>query len=98
MTLEMLGEIQTALEAIREALGEARRWAGIAGAIQQSSTLPTEDQLWQVDAAWEATPPLIERLNILITDRAPALNSALNDAGVRPDVGEALVVPRRGGS
>ena len=42
-----LGEISTEL-------GEARRNAGVAGAIQVSSTLPTEDQLWQVDAAWAA--------------------------------------------
>ncbi len=94
---EMLVGIQEELEEIREGLAEARRWAGVANAIQASSTLPTEDQLWQVDAAWEATPPLIERLNRLVTDQVPALNAALDDAGVRPDPGEPLVVPRRGG-
>jgi len=92
-----ISEIQEELEEIREALAEARRWAGVAGAIQASSTLPTEDHLWQVDAAWEATPPLIERLNVLITDRVPALHAAMDDAGVRPDPGERLEVPRRGG-
>ena len=95
---ESLEAIQTELEEIGDGLGEARRWAGVANAIQQSSTLPTEDQLWQVDAAWEAAPPLIERLNALITEDVPALNAALNDAGVRPDPGEALEVPRRSGS
>lgn len=92
---EMLEGIQTELEGVQEDLTEARRWAGVAGAIQQSSTVPTEDQLWQVDAAWEATPPLVERLNVLITDRVPALNAALDDAGVRPDPGAAIEVPRR---
>ena len=34
-------------------MAEARRNAGVARAIQGSSTLPTEDHLWQVDRAWE---------------------------------------------
>ena len=93
----MLTEIREELEAIQDGLGEARGWAGVAGAIQQSSTLPTADQMWQVDAAWEAAPPLVERLNVLITRRVPAFNAALNAEGVRPEPGEAVEVPRRGG-
>lgn len=93
----MLTGIQQELEEVREGLGEARRWAGVGGAIQGSSTLPTEDQLWQIDAAWDAAPPLIERLNVLIEDQVPALNAALDAAGVRPDPGSAVTVPRRGG-
>jgi photosystem II stability/assembly factor-like uncharacterized protein len=94
---EELETIQTELEEILDGLDEARRWTGVAGAIQQSSTLPTEDQLWQVDAAWDAAAPLVERINALITLRVPALNDALDAEGVRPHPGEALVVPRRGG-
>lgn len=93
-----LTELQTELEAIRDGLDEARGWAGVAGAIQQSSTLPTEDQLWQVDQAWSVTPGLVERLNVLITRRVPAFNATLDAEGVRPDPGEAVPVPRRGGS
>ena len=92
-----LEAIRDELEAIRDGLQEARRWAGVAGAIQGSSTLPTEDQLWQVDAAWDAVPPLAERLNALITDTVPAFNAALDAEGVRPDPGEPVTVPRRSG-
>jgi photosystem II stability/assembly factor-like uncharacterized protein len=91
-----LEEIQAELGAISEGLGEARGWANVATGIQGSSTLPTEDQLWQVDAAWGAVPPLVERLNVLITRRVPAFNDALDAEGIRPDPGEAVAVPRRG--
>ncbi|MCH7992646.1 MAG: hypothetical protein IIC35_09545, partial [Gemmatimonadetes bacterium] len=92
-----LSAIQEELSEISSALGEARGDAGVAGAIQQSSTVPTEDQLWQVDAAWEAAPELIERLNALITDRVPEFNASLDAEGIRPDPGAALEVPRRRG-
>jgi chromosome segregation ATPase len=92
-----LSTIQEELESITRGLNEARGWAGAAGAIQQSSTLPTADQLWQIDAAWDATPPLVERLNVLITRTVPGFNAAMDAQGVRPDPGAALAVPRRGG-
>ena len=89
------------LEAIREALdqiddvGEARRNAGVATAIQGSSTLPTEDHMWQVDRAWEAMEELLGPLNELITSRVPALNAQLFAAGVRPKPGEVVAMPER---
>jgi len=92
-----LSAIQDELAEIVSALTEARGNAGVAGAIQQSSTLPTEDQLWQVDAAWDAVPPLIERLNTLITNRVPDFNTSLDAEGIRPDPGARLEVPRRRG-
>jgi chromosome segregation ATPase len=92
-----LSAIQDELSEISVALEESRGNASVAGAIQQSSTLPTEDQLWQVDAAWGAAPPLVERLNELITDRVPDFNASLDAEGVRPDPGARLEVPRRPG-
>jgi hypothetical protein len=89
--------IRAELEAIGTGLAEVRGWAGVAGDIQASSTLPTADQRWQVDSAWRALPPLMDRLNALITTRVPAFNEALDAEGVRPDPGNALVVPRRRG-
>ena len=91
-----LEAIQSELDEISDGLVEARRWAGVAGAIQGSSTLPTEDQLWQADSAWDAVPPLVERLNLLLTNRVPTFNDSMNAMGVRPHPGEALRVPRRG--
>ena len=90
------------LEAIREALdeidddvGEARRNAGVATAIQGSSTPPTEDQMWQVDRAWEVMAELLDPLNELIASRVPALNAQLYAEGVRPKPGEAVALPGR---
>ncbi len=76
-------------------MGEARRNAGVAGAIQGSSTLPTADQLWQVDRAWEVMAELLDPLNELITSRVPALNAQLYAEGVMPKSGEAVVLPAR---
>ena len=67
----------------------------MAEGILGSSTLPTQDQLWQIDAAWDSVPSLVERLNALLTDRVPALNASMDAEGVRPDPGEPVVVPRR---
>ena len=94
---EELEAIQDELAAIDDGLGEVRGWTRVAGAIQESSTHPTEDQLWQVDRAWEEAPGLVERLNALITERVPAFHDALDREGVRPDPGDAVEVPRRGG-
>ena len=65
--VEELAGIREELEAIEEELDIARTNAGarVANAIQGSSTLPTEDQLWQVERAWEVLPPAAERLNAI---------------------------------
>ena len=94
---EELTSIQTELTSIRDGLTEATDWAGVAGAIQQSSTRPTEDQSWQVEAALDAAPALIDRLNALIAVRVPSFYDSLDAQGVRPDPGETLEVPRRRG-
>ena len=90
---EELDSIRAALDEVRDDLQEARRSAGVAGSIQQSSTLPTEDQMWQVDRAWEVLEELVGPLNELITSRVPALNARLYAEGVRPAVGEVVRVP-----
>lgn len=90
---EEVDSIRAALEQVQDDLQEASRNAGLAGAIEQSSTLPTEDQLWQVDRAWEVMEELVGPLNELITSRVPALNARLYAEGVRPAVGEVVRVP-----
>ena len=93
-----LEAIKEELSSIQSELGTVRGNAGGANAIQASSTLPTSDQLWRIDQAWEALPPVAERLNELIETRVPAFNAMLNAEGVRTDPGEAITVPtRRGG-
>ena len=92
---EELEAIREALDEIDDDVGEARRNAGVATAIQGSSTLPTEDHMWQVDRAWEVMEELLGPLNELITSRVPALNAQLFAEGVRPKPGEALAMPER---
>ena len=92
---EELEAIREALEEVDDDVGEARRNAGVATAIQGSSTLPTEDQMWQIDRAWELMEELAGPLNALITSRVPALNAQLYAEGVRPKPGEVVVVPGR---
>ncbi|MCY3611194.1 MAG: hypothetical protein OXH51_06630 [Gemmatimonadetes bacterium] len=92
---EELEAVREALEEVDDDVGEARRNAGVATAIQGSSTLPTEDQRWQVDRAWEAMEELLGPLNELITSRVPALNAQLFAEGVRPKPGEAVAMPAR---
>ena len=95
---EEITAIREELDEVEEELELARDNAGVAGAIQGSSTLPTADQLWQVDRAWEVLPPAVDRLNVIVLTRMPALSAMLNAEGVRPGLGEAIEVPgRRGG-
>ena len=92
---EELDAIREALEEVDDDVGEARRNAGVAGAIQGSSTLPTEDHMWQVDRAREVMTELVGPLNELITSRVPALNAQLYAEGVRPEPGDEVVVGGR---
>ena len=95
--VEELEAMREEIEAIAEELDIARTNARVANAIQGSSTLPTEDQLWQVDRAWQVLPPAAERLNAIVRTRMPEFNAMLNAQGVRPSVGDTVEIPRRPG-
>jgi len=84
------------LTELQEAMGPLRQATRLSGAIEGSATRPTDDQLWQIDEAWTDATEAIERVNAVI-ERMPALNRMLNENGVRPEVGEAVPVPRRPG-
>jgi photosystem II stability/assembly factor-like uncharacterized protein len=92
---EELTAIKDELEEIRDELGTASRNARVANSIQQSSTLPTEDQVWQAENAWEEVPALIGRLNALVETRIPAFNAMLDELGIRPSPGKAIEVPKK---
>ena len=94
---EEVEAIRDEIEEIRDELGDARRNAGVANAIQGSSTVPTADHLWQVDEVWRVMPELLERLNALIETRVPALNAQLYAEAVRPPAGEPVALPERPG-
>ena len=90
---EEVDSIRAALDAVRDDLREAEGNAGAAWAIESSSTLPTADQIWRIDRAWEVMEELVGPLNELIASRVPALNARLYAEGVRPPVGEAVRGP-----
>ncbi len=89
---------EEALEETREALQEAAPGAAAWRTIEGASVLPTADQLWLIDRSWEEVPPVIESVNELLAERLPALYDMLAEAGVRPETGDPVPVPRRGGS
>ncbi|MCG8466820.1 MAG: hypothetical protein MJB57_01225, partial [Gemmatimonadetes bacterium] len=92
---EELEAIEKELEGIDDELGDARRDARVANAMQGSSTVPTEDHLWQVDNAWEVAGAAIERLNALIATRVPAVTAQLYAQAVRPDLGDSIELPAK---
>ena len=95
---DLSDEVSALLEEARELRGDinqAAAGARGANAIESSSTRPTADQLWQLDQAWEKVPPLIERLNEIVTGEMPALYRRLDEQGIRPDPGDAVTMPVR---
>ncbi len=87
----LLGEV----DQIGNDLGEGGRGANLVGQIEGVTGAPTADQLLQIEESWDEIPAFIDRLNILITAEVPALYARLDDAGIRPDPGSAIEMPRR---
>ena len=87
----LLGEV----DQIGNDLGEGGRGANLVGQIEGVTGSPTADQLLQIEKSWDEMPAFIDRLNILITSEVPALYAQLDDAGIRPDPGSAIEMPRR---
>jgi len=56
---------------------------------------PTADAIFQLHRQWERLPDAVDRINIVITERMPALNQMLDQHGVRPSVGETIEVPKK---
>jgi photosystem II stability/assembly factor-like uncharacterized protein len=88
------GTMGRELREIGSAISQASGGRGV-GSIEGSTTRPTAEQRRLVDFAWEHLPPLLERLNAIITERMPALYRQLDAHGVRPTVGDAVAIPRR---
>jgi len=88
--------IEEALDAVEEDLDDAAP-NRMRGAIEGSTTRPTDDQLWQIDRAWEFVPAAIESLNTLVAERIPALRRRLDDEGIGGKPDGPLEIPRRPG-
>jgi hypothetical protein len=66
---------------------------GVGGSIEGSTTLPTQDQLQDIDIAWEEGPRIIEHLNSLISTTIPQFYESMNTAGIRADPGQIIRIP-----
>ena len=88
---EAIGE---RLDSLRSDLGDAIPQR-LLSSIESTADTPTVDLMWQIDHAWETVPPLVNELNEIITVRMPAFNESLDEAGVRSDPGDAIVLPTR---
>jgi len=86
-------ELTERLSELGDSLGEYRRASFAAFSIERSTTRPTDDQTRALDRARVALPGLIGELNEVITVQLPALYSAMNAAGIRPDPGEPIDMP-----
>ena len=83
------------LEELEEEFGDVSNGAFVWGTMQRSTSLPTEDQIWRIDRSWEAVPPLIPRVNEMLTVRLPALYDRVYAEGLRPEAEEPVAVPVR---
>ena len=88
--VEAVGE---ELDGIGDVLDRARDGAGVSGGLSGYHTAPTADMLYQLERGWDVLPGAIDRLNAVIEDRMPALFSAVQAAGVGPDLGDPIRVP-----
>ena len=90
----MAEEISGELEEIDDDLDDAAGGTGISQ-MEGWSGEPTADQVYRIDRAWEALPPVAERINALLTGSMPALEGLLGDLGVMPDLGDPIRIPPR---
>ena len=92
---EEIEAFREALEELEEELGDITGGAFAWGAMQRSTTPPTADQLWQIDRSWEEVPPLIPRVNEMVTVRLPTLYDRVYVEGIRPEAEEPVAAPVR---
>ena len=92
-----IAEIREEIGLLEEALDEASSGANVWGRIQGVSGPPLADALWQIERSWEDVPPLIDRVNQLMTGGMSELLGQVYSDAARPTAGEPVARPRRGG-
>ncbi len=92
---EAVERFERDVEAAREALQDANRLGFATFGVSMSNQRPTADQLWAIERTWAGVPGAIERINALLTEALPALESRVREAGVTPKVGDPIPVPDR---
>ena len=92
---EEIGAVRDLVEELEDELDEASGGASVMGRIQGFSGPPTGDDLWQIERSWEAVPAIIERINVVVTERMPALLAEVYADAVRPDADDPVPMPDR---
>ncbi len=86
--------LAAAVDSLRDALQEVGPGRAAFG-IERNAGPPTPAQLRAIERAWTRVPPLVEEVNVYVTQRVPSFHRRLNEAGVRPSLGKEVPVPRR---
>jgi photosystem II stability/assembly factor-like uncharacterized protein len=92
-----IAAIKANLDELGSDLGDASDGAGVWGRIQSVSAPPTADALFQIEQSWERVPAVIERVNDVIARQMPALMRQVYTDAVRPQAGDPIPMPQRGG-
>jgi len=87
--------ISKELEDVGKAFGRANRMGRGTAGMENWSGAPTADQRWAIETTWKEVVPVIERINALLTDRFPAFEDRLTEAGLRPALGDPIAIPRQ---
>ncbi|MDX1395417.1 MAG: hypothetical protein R3195_13595, partial [Gemmatimonadota bacterium] len=101
LTADERAGLESAIESLEseiEELDEALDLASTADDTRDAESWsgpPTADQLWALENSWDRLPGVIGRINGLLTDRMPAFERQVAQAGLAPPVGEPIEVPRR---
>ncbi|MGY8799369.1 MAG: WD40/YVTN/BNR-like repeat-containing protein [Longimicrobiales bacterium] len=93
---EEAAQLTEALDSLRSEMQSASPGRAASG-LERNGGPPSADALAAIDRAWDLVPAVVESINDYITTHVPAFYRKLDAAGVRPDPGEPVAVPRRGG-
>ena len=93
-TREEVAALLAEVDSLEGDLDDASGGASFSGMAAVTGP-PTADQLWEIDRSYERVPGVIDRINVLVTARVPALYRVVYQPGAAPDPGPT--VPRPGG-
>ncbi|MEX0891848.1 MAG: hypothetical protein WEB88_06715 [Gemmatimonadota bacterium] len=89
-------EVRSALADARQQLGPATSGARAGAGAEGTAGRPTADQLRAVEEGWDAVPEAVVALNLVVTERIPALLARIYAADARPAPIAPVPVPVRG--
>ena len=89
----LVEELKGNLDGANEDLSRLNRISRLLSSIEGSATVPTADQLYQIEEGMDDLIEVIMTMNELIAEGMPNLNSELDQLGIRPDPGSLIEIP-----